>query len=375
MLPSAPVFLVHETYVGRALLPPVAAARVADGRTPPGLLLDFGAVHLRGVREDAAARGALTPMIADGAVYDTDSKHKVPMAAWVRRAEPSNRSQWDATMRDALAEERSLHVDALSTPGVELPAGGYPTDLERHTDAIRRAWQGRLAADPPWFARVSLHDDWLLNNGMRRFALNLLTDLPDDMGIALHVRFARRDAHQDARVLTPLREMVRVLADDDRRVLLVQSGLVGWLSLAWGAWGFTAGTSQASWFDTREIIRRRAGSRPPARLERYLEPQLLHHVLSADHRLLAAQTGHVQCACTFCGQLARGWTAQAATQHDLYTLAELTQRVAVGDRTARRDAVRSIIEAAQTFWAAWQPTTGLSPRARPTELPVWRSLV
>jgi hypothetical protein len=177
----------------------------------------------------------------------------------------------------------------------------------------------------------------------------------------------------DAARLGALRAVVRVLADDGRRVLVVQSGLIGWLSLAWGAWGFSAGMSQGSWFDSREMIRRRAGSRSPARVERYLEPQLLHHVLAADHRRLARLQDHVPCRCRFCTQLSP-WNATTAAQHDLYALAELTQRVALGDRTARRDAVRDVIEAAQTQWASWRSTSGLSPRARPTQLATWRSL-
>jgi hypothetical protein len=314
-------------------------------------------------------------MLAGGADYGCDAKRGAPMAGWVRRSAPGNRAEWDATMGDSLAEQRTLGVDALNAPGVELAAGGYPTELERQIDAIRRAWRARLSSDPPWFAQLSLHDDWITNVGMRRFALNQLTDLPDDVGIALHVRFARRDASGDTASLGALRQMVRVLADDGRRVLTVRSGLVGWLSLAWGAWGFTAGMSQGSWLDSREIIRRRAGTRSPARLERYLEPQLLHHVLSADHGRLARQAGHSQCTCAFCGRLAGGWNPQAAAQHDLYALAELTQQVAVGDRTARRDAVRRIVEDAQNHWALWQRTPGLSPRARPTQLAAWRSLV
>lgn len=297
------------------------------------------------------------------------------MASWVQREAPSTRAQWRATNQEGLAEQRSLGVDALMPPGLELSPSGYPNALERQVDAIRRAWRDRPSTDPAWFARLCLHDDWLTDATLRRFALNLVTDLPDEIGIALHTRFGRRAAGFDQASLEALREFVRVLADDGRLILTLQSGMVGWLSLAWGAWGFSAGLSQTSWLDSREEIRRRRGSRSPARLERYFEPQLLHHVLSSDHTQLSRQNGYRSCSCTFCGQLAQGWDTRVAGQHDLYALADLTQRVAVGDRTARRDAVRDILEAAQNRWAAWSATPGLSPRARPAQLATWRAVV
>lgn len=373
MLPDAPVFLAQQTYRGRRQLAPVAAARVAANRTPPGLLLDFGAVHLRGVREDTAARGALTPMLADSAKYEI--VRKVPMAPWVQRKGPDDRAKWDATVADSLAEQRSLGVDALTTPGIELSASGYPNDLQRQTDAIRRAWRGRPANDPPWFARMCLHDDWLTNATLQRASLNALTDLPDELGIALHVRYGKRAAGFDGASLVGLRDYVRVLADDGRRVLLVQSGIIGWLSIAWGAWGFSAGQSQGSWLDSREEIRRRAGTRSPARLERYFEPQLLHHVLFADHRRLAGATGHSACPCAFCTSMATKYNPHAAAQHDLYTLAELTQLVTKADRTSRRDAVRAILEDAQKHWANWRGISSLNARSKPTQLATWRGLV
>lgn len=374
-LPDAPVFLIQQTFQGRSDLPPVAAARTDAGLTAPGLFFDFGAVHLRGIREDAKDHGKLEPTLAGGARNDT-KKRDNPLAPWAGREAPEKRADWDKTIREALAEQRSnLSPDAITVPGADLSAAGYPAGFERQIDGIRRAWSNRPDEDPDWFAHFSLHDDWLKDNGLRRFVLNLITDLPDEIGIALQVRFARRDRSSDTTTLTGLREMVRVLADDGRRVILVKAGGLGWLSIAWGAWGFTAGRSQGTWVDSREVIRRRKGQPPPPRLERYFEPQLLHHVLFGDHQRLSGQSGFQQCSCRFCGQMTNGWSNRPAAQHDLFALAELTQRVATGGRTARRDAVRAIVEDAQNKWAAWGSTSGLSPRAQPTHLATWRSLV
>jgi hypothetical protein len=374
-LPPAPAFLIQQTYRGRDELAPIADARIDDGRTPPGLFLDFGAVYLEGVRAHGKAVGKLTPVLCGSAKHIAEKRTKT-LAPWVGCKPPGNRTEWDKAIREALDEQRTkLQLDALTVPGADFSPVGYPTGLERQIDGIRRAWSKRPSDDPPWLAHFSLHDDWLKDASLRRFALNLITDLPAAIGIALQVRFSRRDRSTDQNTLVALREMIKALADDNRRVLLVKAGGLGWLSLAWGAWGFTAGRSQGSWVDSREKISRRKGQPTPPPVERYFEPQLLHHVLYPDHHRLAAQTGFKQCPCKFCTGMGSTWNAKKAAQHDLYALSEVTQKVAGGDRTARREAVLSLVEDAQTNWANWKNTTGLSPRSEPGHLSIWRSLV
>ena len=377
-LPDAPVFFAQHSSKGRGhdRLSAVATARDKDSKTPPGLLLDFGAVHLRGVEEDTSKAGKLAPVVPSGSAYEIASKWKVPMAPWVQRAAPSTKAQWDATIKESLKKQRELRVDALVVPGVELVAGDYPKGLEDQVDAVRRAWTERHDDDPPWFVEVCLHDDWIINPTACRLVLNLLTDLPDAIGLALRIRFAKRDAAHDAAVLARLRLVVGALADDGRKVLMVQSGIVGWLSIAWGAWGFSAGMSQESWLYHRTIIRRRSGQPSPPRVERYFERQLLHPMLSADHRRLSKATGYTQCGCGFCEVLAKGsWDHNASAQHSIYALASLTEDAGGSDRAARRDAVRTTIESAQNLWAQWKGTSGLSAQATPGGLPVWRGLV
>lgn len=377
-LPQAPVFLAHHTAKGRGRdqLEPVSAARATDAKTPPGLLLDFGAVHLRGVEEDATKAGKLKPILASGSAYEIASKWKVPMAPWVQRSAPATKNQWDATVQESLAKQRAMALDAVVVPSIELEAGHYPKGLETQVDAIRRAWATRPDDDPPWFAEVCLHDDWIINEVACRLVLNLLTDLPDQIGVALRIRFKRQEAAFNADPLSRLRLVVRALADDGRMVLVVQGGVIGWLAIAWGAWGFTAGTSQGSWFYNRTVFARRSDQPAPPRVERYFERQLLHPVLSSDHTLLKGGAGYVQCECGFCQQLESGaWDHNVASQHALYSLAGLTEAASASDRAARRDAVRATIEAAQSHWANWEGIAGLSNRSQPTGLSVWRGLV
>jgi hypothetical protein len=374
-LPDAPVFLIQQAYQGRSDLPAIGEARKKAGHAAPGLFMDFGAVSLQSIRQDVGHHGPLKPLLAGSARNDTENRTR-PLAPWAGRKAAETRSEWEKTARECLNEQRNkFSLTALTVPGADLSTSAFPTIFERQIDAIRRAWSSRPADDPDWFAHFCLHDDWLKDPTLRRFVLNLVTDLPDPIGVALQVRFSRRDRSTDATTLGGLKEIITVLANDGRHTILVKSGGLGWLSIAWGAWGFTAGRSQGTWVDSREEIRRRKGQPSPPRLERYFEPQLLHHVLFPDHQRLSKQPGFAQCPCPFCKKMSSTWAPGPAAQHDLYALAELTRRVAASDRTARREKVREIVEGAQTQWASWKSTPGLSPRATPGHLATWRGLV
>ena len=375
-LPDGPVFLIQQAYQGRTDLPEVGKKRVEAGHTAPGLFMDFRALYLEGIRRDVKAQKPLAPLLVGGAQHDTEERTR-PLAPWVRRKPPEDRTAWDKMVRECLEEQRTnLSPNALVIPGVELSPAGYPGGFERQIDAIRRAWKKRPAGDPDWFAHFCLHDDWLKDSSLRRFLLNLLTDLPDSIGIAMHPLFARRERSTHEPTLRGLRTLVSVLADDERRVLLVKSGGLGWLSIAWGAWGFTAGRSQGTWVDSREQFGSQKGKPKPPPLERYFEPQLLHHVLYPDHVRLSKLSTHVLCPCPFCKTLkTQGWSKGLAAQHDLFALSELTRRVAGMDRPTRREAVRVIVEEAQNRWAEWKSTTGLSPQTEPRHLATWRGLV
>ena len=85
MIPDAPVFLVQLAYTGRDRLPKVADERDKAGRKPPGILYDFGAVHLPGIREAHRDRGKLSPALACSVRYDHIPKRGPGNAGWVRR--------------------------------------------------------------------------------------------------------------------------------------------------------------------------------------------------------------------------------------------------------------------------------------------------
>jgi len=368
------VFLLNQTLHGRPLLAPVGTAREAAGERAPGLVLSWDHVHADGVQEGAAAQGPLAPMLADPGV--TRFRRRIfrhDAAPWVARGAPESHAAWDALMNDALAWQRDLGTELHILPSMPLSVSDWPDGLHTLVDATRRAHRARERDDPDSLLRLSVSDALLHDERHRRTLLDQITDLPERIGIALHVRWARASRGgglADDAQLSSMALVVRALAGDDRRVLMIESGLLGWLSLAWGAWGCTAGLAQATWHRSTETVRRRAGQ-PAPQVAWYFESQLLHFVRRAAHNRMSQQAGYAECDCAFCIELrptsAAAWDQNLAKQHALYRLAELTDRVAAPQLSDRRERVRAAVERARDFTVGWS----LRGEDRPSHVDVW----
>jgi hypothetical protein len=354
-LGSGPFFFVHQAYNQWRELPAVAAA-TPQGTRSPGLVASYNNVPAKSVDELVNNRGQLMPCLADpGSLrYGHPRIRQSPTGSWIGRSAPTSSAAWDRNVRDAFQAQRALGVDALLTPTIELLPGDYPNHFQRVVGAARRAQTALQTGDPPVFARFILRQEWLDDGNMRRVLLDQLTDLPDPFGIALQIRWGRNNL-ADAAAVNALKASVRILVSDGRRVLLTNSGLLGWLSLAWGVWGFSAGLSGASWHDNTVEIRRRRGQPSVPRVPRYFSAPLMAVLTRDELRTASAQAG--RCQCTFCNSLnplgSAQWNHLLAQQHGLRTLALLTGQVS-GSESNRQQAVRKQIEGAQRRWRAMQ---------------------
>jgi hypothetical protein len=96
-LPIAPQLLLEQSYMKRALLPPVGDAVVAQGGHPPGLLLHWDHVHEDGVHDDALSPGQLSAVLASpGATrYSRGTigghRHAAPRRLFAHRRRTSRR--------------------------------------------------------------------------------------------------------------------------------------------------------------------------------------------------------------------------------------------------------------------------------------------
>lgn len=368
-----PLVWLHQGWQGRDRLQPVAEAARLASEEVPGLLLSYDNVHRLGVGQAAAGAGTV-PFAADaGFRYGRQQIGRVDAARWLQRAAPSTDAQWNRTITEAIHEQRALGpIRALTTPTLEFHGGHARSEIRRLLDAARRAYRARQASDPPWFVRLTVHDPWLLDSRLRLDLLNEIANLPDELGVALQVRWGRRDAADDVDALTALKEFALTLDRDERPLVLLHAGIVGWLALAWGGHGMSAGMSQRSWLDSTVVIKQRKGQPRAPKVNRYFDPGLLDQFVDRDFWRLRGTSGYKACSCALCAALATGASWEpAAPQHALYSLNELANSVWRPTTRARRDAVVSTVRAAEAYWTNVVPAAKLSPQPRPVRLQKW----
>ncbi len=368
-----PFLMLHQPYQRRADLLAVGAELAGSG-VSAGLLVSYDNVHARGVGEDVNKAGQLRPVMADaGWRFGRKSTGGVATASWVARPEPNNNSSWDAAVSEAAEAQRGLGLDAIMTPALEIHGAHARSELQKPLEAARRGFRNRPAGDSPWFARLTLRDEWLADARLRTPLLNEISNLPDELGIALHVRWRKNNPETDDLLLGGLKSFALALAGDDRPLLLLQAGIVGWLSLAWDVAAFSAGLSYASWVD---CWRGGGGAKPgqpkPPDIKWFFEPSLLRRFRDDEHDELTTQASYMSCACRFCSALNGGaaWLP-TAQQHGLYCLGQLTETVASAPAGQRRQAIEAVIRQAENDWKKIVPQAPLSPSPRPVHLQTW----
>jgi hypothetical protein len=370
---SLPRVWLHQPLQNRGALQPVAEAARLAGRETPGLVLSYDNVHTLGVA-DAVAHAGTIPFAADpGWRYGRQTIGRVAAAGWLQRPMPTTDAAWDRTIKEAIEAQRALGpVVALLTPSFELEGGHPRAELQRLLNAARRAYRARQSNDPPWFVRLTIHDAWLLNQRLRVDLLNEIANLPDELGFALQVRWGRREAADDVDALAALKAFAQTLDRDERPLILLQAGILGWLALAWGASGLSASLSGKSWQDSTVVIKQRKGQPRAPRVLRYFDPGLLDFFRDNEFWSLRGTSGYRACACAFCAALTAGAPWEPTTQqHALYVLNELATSVWRPTTTARRQAIINTVRVTEGYWNTIVPAAGLKPQPRPTRLGKW----
>ncbi len=117
----------------------------------------------------------------------------------------------------------------------------------------------------------------------------------------------------DQRYLFGLREIVEACADNGIRVFLPNSGWLGWLAMAWGAWGFSGGMAAGTWVD------RIPGpmTRPDRPSEPYFEYQLLRTLPWRVHEQLRRDPSYAPCTCVDCQQMGNTHDSSLTKRHQL----------------------------------------------------------
>jgi hypothetical protein len=178
-------------------------------------------------------------------------------------------------------------------------------------------------------------------------------------------------AHEPA--LRGLRAVTESLADNQRALLLPQSGLCGWLMQGFGAGAFGAGV-QFSMQRAQTLRTSGGGGGGAAPLHWYFWPQFIGFVLAEEIAQLSAVTGAEQCPCPFCqdsppvGGFA--FNREAAEKHFLWWCVYLADEVRNANDQAQ--VIRDRLTAAESYWTAVQAAgVPLDDRSKPQHLEAW----
>jgi hypothetical protein len=370
---TLPLFVVHRTaHYWRAMPRLLAQVHAAAGAN---LALGVASsLPMASEQSHAAFNSSCTAAavrLVDPQGYLTDPQD-------VRVAEPSVRSRrWAPyltgipfTAGDLLNMQRDRGANLLLTSGRALD----PSDAQRSLDAACAEGDNALALLKPGerlALNLTMSAAWLARPVLVRALLAQLVDQEQFDTWYVRVQWPKSVAAYaqptDAGFLAGYRQLAEVAADEERRLLLPQTGLTGWLMLAFGAAGF--GTGLAGSYQAFSEPVGGGGGKP--RIERYFERQLLHTVERTVRPVLEGDPAYAQCPCAYCRPLFTGaaWSHEYAGLHYLFNVGMLTAGVApaAAGRRGTHGAVGRQVRSALRF-AAGKALTGTSG---PAHLRAW----
>lgn len=370
-----PLLLVHRPYQGGGVLPRLLANVIATtgGRVSVGAVTPLprstAASHESWLSDCAAASVRIADPAGfklDGGVISCDPPSDRSLRWWpYLAADP-------LVVADVLDAQRQVGANLLLSPG----RGVDPSDPQGSLDAVFAEADRSLAElqnGERLALNVTLPRTWLSRPMLRDLLFAQLLD--QEQFDVWHIRVqwpsALRATEQpvDFELLQGYKRLAQLAADEERALLLPQTGLTGWLQLAFGAVGFGSGMPGSD----QAFKEPAGGGGGVAPIERYFEPALLHSVERTVHEALRDRDGYVPCTCPYCPVLhaSADWRHDLSSLHQLHWMGRLAADAAATGRGGPSGAVRRAVRGAIAAAAA-EPLAGLSA---PRHLAVWDRLL
>lgn len=370
-----PLLLVHRAARGSEHLPRLLGSIVAAtrGQLSLGTITPLPRGTALSNEQWLTSCAASSVRVADPAGYKLDS-------AVVPGAAPSPRSLgwWPylgadpMVPRDVLDAQRQVGANLLLSPGRAVD----PADPQNSLDLVFAEADQALAelqVGERLALNLTLPRAWLTRQALRDQLLAQLLDQEqfDVWYVRVQWPSSLRSAEQpvDLALLEGYKRLAQLADDEERTLLLPQTGLTGWLQLAFGAAGFGSGLPGSD----QAFKEPAGGGGGAAPIERYFEPTILHSIERTAHEALRARPGYVPCTCPYCPALHASvdWRHDLAQLHQLHWTGRLAADAAATSRGGAAGAVRRAVRAA-VIAAAAEPLAGPS---EPRHLAVWDRLL
>jgi len=287
---------------------------------------------------------------------------------------PSPRDRWITQVLDA---QRESGANLLLTPGLPLESATPQDSLDAAREDLDFC-AGSLARGERLAWNITVTHEWLTSARLRAMLLEEIVDSGHDV-LYLRVKWPLAASTYaqllDADVLAGYKEISSLASDEQRTLLLPNTGGTGWINVALGASGYGLGIgSRARAFATHRFAPIGGGNPIPAR---YFERRIMHTITKVVDDALSGLPGYVACDCTFCDQLRSGatWNQPLSGAHHVLLMAHetavLTQSGARGPRGVARRRVREC----QQYVSAAGATVPLVGADNPAHLASWSDLL
>jgi hypothetical protein len=355
---NVPIFLVHRGGQHHKLLPhTIARLHYAQGQD-----IALGAIiRLPGQTREASQEffdrcATAAVRIADPVAYMQDGNvlrlPKDPISASAKeRAKYLDMRESADWIRQVLDAQREAGANLLLTPGRALDTGNPRDSLKTLFDEAEQA-VSLLEQSERLALNLTLPARWLSADDLREKLFNELLDREEHEIWYVRVQWpGQRSFTQPSneKMLQGYKRLAELATDEDRLLLLPQTGLSGWLMLAFGAKGFGAGSSATDQAFVEPSYGRAKGV---TRKERYFEKQILHTVERSVHGALSMESDYEVCECPYCPVLLNrsAWSHELAGLHSLFSLGCIAARAQQDShRGGYRAAVRRLVREAMKF--------------------------
>jgi hypothetical protein len=393
LTPGRPLYLIQRSHQNSRSLPAVLSSLALRhaGAISLGIVAPLPRMSPTAARSFLSADGMPPIRIADPECFARLDSMGATLAAqrdgrpYVGASTAQHWTYFTSQLSDGFTAEwveqvitAQLDVGAsvALTPGVWADPATPTASLDimrQHATWARAA----IEDDMPLVVNVTLSPSWLTVTHLRDELLNEIVDM-DETFFYIRVRWPLMAQPYgqllDAALLDGYAELSNVFEENDKSLLLPNSGLTGLMALAWGAHGFSTGigSGERAFADTRVI---KIKQRPrPVPTRRIFSSQVLHVVDLTTARLLEALPTGQRCSCQFCQKLRRLPSEQfdkaLAGAHYLRRVGDFTAEIATGPQ-GRRATARRIVRAANQFVARATNSVPLEGVNAPRHLPLW----
>lgn len=286
---------------------------------------------------------------------------------------PSTQADWEQWMQAALNHQLSADLrGSASAPSFVMTASPFMTASNGN-----RELYAVLDAAVTVASRQSPGSCWLCVSVDRTYVREEphLTRLLNAMLATGGTNFVFRASQsqlppvEDLRYLQGLREVVQMCEANGLRVYLPNSGWLGWLAMAWGAWGFSGGMAAGTWNDRVKTPM----SRPEQPSLPYFEAQLMRSLRWRVHEALVHEPTYQACTCPDCVQMGANHDLMLAKRHQIRNAHNEGAALANMALPQRRASVANRLDAAIAFRDGLSRQTRL--RVEAEFLDRWRALV